>query len=97
MKETEARSIRHDELKCEKDRDRDKCPTTTHTLNEALIGQRITHNDNHYGATHPSSSKMARVVGMTVGRGQQARDEMHTVSHRATTTAGMDHGREGAG
>jgi hypothetical protein len=65
MKETEARSSGHDELKCGKDRDRDKCPTTT------LISQRITHNDNHHGATHPSSSKMARVVGMTVGAQRQ--------------------------
>jgi hypothetical protein len=63
MNETEARSRKHDELECEKDRDRDKCPTTTHThtLSEALMSRRITRNDNHHGATHPSSSKMARV------------------------------------
>jgi hypothetical protein len=82
MNEREARSSGHDELECEKDRDRDKCPQRhAHTLNEALISQRIMHNDSHHGATDPSSSKMARVVGMTVGAQRQG----------ATSTGGDAH------
>jgi hypothetical protein len=88
MKETEARSSGHDELKCEKDRHRDKCPTTTHTHSQRSADQSThTHNDNHHGATHPSSSKMARVVGMTVGAQRQG----------TTRTGGGAHGRNWIG
>ena len=92
MKETEARSSGNDELKCEKDRDRDKCPTTTHALNEALVNQRITRNDNHHGTTHPSSSKIRWREWWHNNWGQNDRGNKRgrrctQYRNRATTTA----------
>jgi hypothetical protein len=63
--------------------------THTHTLSEALISRRITRNDNHHGATHPSSSRW-RECGHD-GGAQRPRETSTggdaQYRNRATTTA----------
>jgi hypothetical protein len=63
--------------------------THTHTLSEALISRRITRNDDHHGATHPSSSRW-RECGHD-GGAQRPRETSTggdaQYRNRATTTA----------
>ena len=62
-----------------------------HTPNDAMVSQRITHNDNHHGATHPiilqdGASGGQDGGGTTTGGNKRGR-RWAQYRNRATTTA----------